>query len=146
MLAPLHLQPTTKQLRQFGFIAVVAFAVLGGGVHWKGGLFGLDFGESTKAVTYAFWVAGGLSALFSLVWPAANRPLYTILSLVAFPIGWVVSHAVLAFLFFGLLTPLALFFRLIGRDALARTWDPDRKSYWVDMPQQPSRRDYFRQF
>lgn len=146
MLAQLNLQPTTKQLRQFGFIAVIAFAVLGGVVHWKGGLFGLDFGESAQAVTYAFGIAGGLSALFSLVWPAANRPLYTILSLVAFPIGWVVSHAVLAFLFFGILTPLALFFRLTGRDSLERSWEPNRKSYWVDMRPPRDNRDYFRQF
>ncbi len=146
MLAQLNLQPTTKQLRQFGFIAVVAFAVLGGVVHWKGGLFGFDFGESTPAVTYAFWVAGGLSALLSFVWPKANRPLYTILSLVAFPIGWVVSHAVLAFLFFGILTPLALLFRLIGRDSLERSWETNRKSYWVDMRPPRDNRDYFRQF
>ena len=146
MLAQLNLQPTTRQLRQFGFIGVIAFAVLGGVVQWKGGLFGLDFGESQKTVTHALWLAGGLSALFSFVWPAANRPLFTALSLIAFPIGWVVSHVVLAFLFFGILTPLALFFRLVGRDALARTWDPDQKSYWVDMPPQPEHRDYFRQF
>ena len=146
MLAQLNLQPTTRQLRQFGFIGMIAFAVLGGVVQWKGGLFGLDFGELQKTVTRSLWLAGGLSALFSFVWPAANRPLYTVLSLVAFPIGWMVSHIVLAFLFFGILTPLALFFRLVGRDALSRTWDPAQKSYWVDMPPQPEHRDYFRQF
>ncbi len=146
MLAQLNLQPTTKQLRQFGVIAVVAFGVLGGVVQWKGGLFGFDFGESKKTVVYAFWLAGGLSGLFSFVWPAANRPLFTTLSLVAFPIGWIVSHVVLAFLFFGILTPLALFFRLMGRDPLTRSWEPHQRSYWVDMPPPPNNRDYFRQF
>ena len=35
--------------------------------------------------------------------------------IVAFPIGWAVSHIMLAALFYGLFTPVALVFRTIGR-------------------------------
>ena len=146
MLAQLNLRPTTSQLRQFGFIAFVAFGVLGGVVLWRGGLFGLGFGASAPWVAYGLWSLGIVSAAFSIVWPAANRPLFTLLSLLAFPIGWVLSHIILAILFFGILTPLALFFRLIGRDPLTRSWEPQRGSYWVDLPASTDKRDYFRQF
>ncbi len=68
------------------------------------------------------------------------------LSVVAFPIGFVVSHVVLAVLFFGILTPVGLTLRLLGRDLLDRGFEREKKSYWVDLPQSIQKRDYFRQF
>ena len=149
MLVELNLNPDAKQLRQFGFIALGAFAVIGAVVLWRGGLFGLSFGEATQSVAYVLWGLGIMSALFSLLWPLANRALFVALVVLTFPIGLVVSHVVLALLFFGILTPVALLFRLIGRDALERKLDRERESYWTDLPEAPENidaKDYFRQF
>jgi hypothetical protein len=68
------------------------------------------------------------------------------LSLLAFPIGFLLSHVVLVVLFFGVLTPVGLLLRLLGHDLLSRGFEKDRKSYWVDLPETTERRDYFRQF
>jgi len=57
-----------------------------------------------------------------------------------------VSHVVLALLFFGILTPVALFFRLTGRDPLTRRFEPERESYWTDLSETIETKDYFRQF
>ena len=146
MLVKLDLHPDRKQLRQFGFIALAAFGLLGGVVLWKGGLFGTSFGDSGPAVAYALWGVGVLSAIFSAVWPKANRPLFVALSVLAFPIGWALSHVVLAVMFYGVLTPVALLFRVIGRDPLTRKFEPDKKTYWVDLPEITEKKDYFRQF
>ena len=149
MLVQLNLNPNAKQLRQFGFIALGAFSVIGAVVLWRGGLFGLSFGEATPSVAYGLWGLGIISALFSLLWPPANRPLFVTLIVLTFPIGLVVSHVVLAVLFFGILTPVALFFRLIGRDPLERKFDRERESYWTDLAEVPAAnvtKDYFRQF
>lgn len=146
MLVQLNLKPATKQLRQFGFVALVAFGVIGAVVIWRGGLFGLDFGEAAYRVAYVFWAVGIASAIFSLVLPNANRALFVALIVLTYPIGVVVSHLVLALLFFGILTPVALLFRVIGRDPLARIFEPDRKSYWSDVPEVTETKDYFRQF
>ncbi len=61
------------------------------------------------------------------------------------PIGFVVSFILLAAFYFLLLTPVALVFRLIGRDALGRRFDAVAPSYWV--PHKPSEdmRRYFHQ-
>ena len=64
---------------------------------------------------------------------------------ITYPIGWVVSHVVLAVLFLGVFTPVAVLFRLIGRDALARRRPPDRATYWLPMPAPDDVRSYFRQ-
>ena len=146
MLVQLNLKPDPKQLRQFGFIALGAFAVIGAVVLWRGGLFGLSFGEAARPTAYVLWALGVISAVFSLALPEANRPLFVALVVVTFPIGFIVSHMVLALLFFGILTPVALFFRLTGRDPLARRFEPSRESYWSDLPEVTDTKDYFRQF
>jgi hypothetical protein len=66
--------------------------------------------------------------------------------MLAFPIGFVVSHVVLAVLFFGVLTPVGLILRLLGRDPLQRHFESDKKSYWADLPDSIPQGDYFRQF
>jgi polyferredoxin len=146
MIVKLDLKPSSRQLQQFGWFALIAFSALGALAFFRGSLFGMALGAAAKPLAYGLWGLAAASALFSLLAPAANRPLFILLSLVAFPIGLVVSHVVLGFLFFGILTPLGLFFRLIGRDRLERRFEPQRESYWVDAAPARKPEDYFRQF
>ena len=146
MLVQLNLRPEPRQLRQFGWVALVAFGLLGSMVLWRGGLFGASFGSGAGPVACALWALGAASALLSIVWPEGNRPLFVGLGVLAFPIGWVVSHVVLAILFFGVLTPVGLLFRLLSRDALERAFRPEMKSYWVDLREVTDESDYFRQY
>jgi hypothetical protein len=142
----LDLHPTASKLRQFGWTALVAFGLIGLALRVRGELFGLGFGAAGSSVACALWTLGALSGLFSLVWPRGNRPLYLALSIGSFPIGWVVSHVLLAVLFYGLLTPLGLLFRVLGRDPLERRFSPEETSYWRDLPETNDNEDYFRQF
>ncbi len=145
-LVNLDLRPGVKQLRSFGFIALAAFGLLGTLIYWKGSFFGIQLGEATRGVAFTFWGIAVLSALFSLVYPRANHPLYVVLSLVAYPIGFVVSHVIMAFLFYVVITPVGLVFRLIGRDPLHRRFDPQAESYWEPHVPRKQKRSYFRQF
>jgi hypothetical protein len=146
MLIALNLRPGRRELRQFGFVALAAFGFLGAVILWKGGLFHVSFGSAARPVAFTVWGAGALSALLSIVWPEGNRPLFVGLSVIAFPIGWVLSHLVLAILFYGILTPVGLLFRILGRDPLERPFRKDMRSYWVDLPEVTDEKDYFRQF
>jgi len=49
-------------------------------------------------------------------------------------------------MFYGVFTPVALVFRLIGRDALSRRRRPDLDSYWQPKPPAAGPRSYFKQF
>jgi hypothetical protein len=131
MLISLKLRPSKRQLQQFGWIAAAAFPALS---------FLLGRGH------LPFFALGASSFAFSLLWPRGNRPLFVAMSLVSYPIGFVVSHAALAVLFFGILTPVGVLFRLLGRDPLARRFEPGKPSYWVELPKIASKKDYFRQF
>lgn len=95
----------------------------------------------------ALWLAAVIGRLLGLVRPQWMRPAFLGLTLLTFPIGWVVSNVVLALLYFGVFTPVALIFRLIGRDALKRTLDRQAPTYWE--PYQPGAggmRRYLRPF
>jgi hypothetical protein len=52
----------------------------------------------------------------------------------------------LAGVFYGLLTPLGLLFRLLGRDALDRSWRSDHDSYWQEKSAAENSRRYLQQY
>jgi len=47
-------------------------------------------------------------------------------------LGRIVSPLVLAVIFFGVFTPVGALMRLFGRDAMARRFAPERKTYWLE--------------
>jgi hypothetical protein len=64
---------------------------------------------------------------------------------IAMPIGWVVSKVLLGAVFYLVLTPIAVLFRLIKRDALARRLNPDAKSHWIEREQTTDPKRYWYQ-
>lgn len=121
----LDLQPKDAQLRQFAWVSLIGFPLIGWALlHWK-------FGLSTTTA----WVLTGIGVAvwaLGMVSTKAIKPVFVGLMLVAVPIGIALSTAVLGLLYFGLFTPVALFFRLTGRDKLHRRLDPTATSYWVE--------------
>lgn len=136
-------KPSVKKLREFGWIAVGGFGLIGLVVAWKTGAFE---GEAGFLAPQILWGVGVLCGVLALVFPAGLRPIYLILTAVALPIGLVVSNVLLALLFYGLFTPIALVFKLKGRDELHRKWDKSAASYWVKTPGRRPAEDYYRQF
>ncbi|MBP7049399.1 MAG: hypothetical protein KBE65_00125 [Phycisphaerae bacterium] len=123
-LMEIEWHPSGRQLRVFGVSGLAASILAALILHFAWGL---------AAIWMLAVVAAG-AAIFacSLLSPAATRVLYVGLTLVAMPIGLVVSFILLAAFYFLLLTPLAMIFRLIGRDSLCRKYEPDIESYWVE--------------
>ena len=143
----LDLNPDRKTLKQFGFIALGAFCGLAALVSWRGGLFGFDFGAAASSVVGGMLGLGLLSALLSVLRPEANRPLWVVLVCISFPIGFLLSHLALGLLFFGIITPIGILFRLFRRDLLRLKMDPAAESYWIECSS--TRRGterYFKQF
>jgi hypothetical protein len=145
-LIEVDLRPPLKNLRVFGWAAVVVFGGLGVLVHLTGGLPFWKFPGAAPTVAVVLWSLAGLSGLFSLAAPALNRPLYVFLILLSVPIGLVVSYAVLIVLFYGIMTPLGILFRLFGRDALKRRFVGEAKTYWEPHVAPAGVDRYFKQF
>ena len=71
--------------------------------------------------------------------------IYVLLALVTRPIGWALSHLIIAVLFYALITPLGLLRRLLGRDPLALRAAPGADSYWAQRPPPDDGSSYLRQ-
>ena len=97
-------------------------------------------------VVMTFAALGTIAALFSLVAPRANRVLYVGLTLLAFPIGFVLSYVIMGTLFFLIIGPIAVLFRLLGRDPMQRGYDPKASTYWLKAPQARDKESYFHQY
>jgi hypothetical protein len=144
-LIKLNLDPDRATLRGFGFVALLAFAALAL-CAWQRALMFAALPDSANWVAPLLAAVGACSALCSVVAPRANRPLYVTLSLLGYPVGLLLSHLIMALLFFGLLAPIALLFRALGRDPLQRRFDRSATSYWTAHAKARSKEDYFRQY
>jgi hypothetical protein len=131
----IQFSPSDRTLRQFAGLFLLVF----------GGLAAIEAivrHRPQLAVVYA--VLALVVGSVGLVAPRAVRFVYIGWSVVAFPIGWLVSTVVLGVLFYGVFTPIGLAFRAAGRDVLARR-RTDVDSYWRPKMAAQSSREYFRQ-
>jgi hypothetical protein len=90
--------------------------------------------------------AGGLIWISGLVSLKLTRYIFVTMTLITLPIGFVVSLILMGVFYFGLITPVALVFRLIGRDVLCRRFDPGAPTYWIDHQQTTNMERYFQRF
>ncbi len=136
-VAKINLNPNEKVLGQFAefgmfFLGLVAAPLM---VY-----------RERMTLAIVFWAAAILLRLISLVKPSWVKPIFITLSVITFPIGWAISHLALALIYYGVFTPIALFFRLTGRDALNRKFDPDAETYWEPYNPDSGPARYLRQF
>jgi len=129
--------PSPKQLRLF---AVLLAALLAGVGVWC-------FAPETSRVAPSLWlVVAAVVGVTGLVCPRAVRGIYVVWMVAAFPIGWLVSHLLLAAVFFLVITPIGLILRLIGYDPLQRRFDRAAKTYWQPRENRSDTARYFKQY
>jgi hypothetical protein len=145
-LVEIDFNPNTKTLRQFGVIAFVGFSVLAALAYYEKLVFSFGLGEARMPLVMTFAGLGTIALLFSLVAPKANRILYIGLTLLAFPIGFVLSYLIMGTLFFLVIGPIAILFRVFGRDSMHRGYDPSAPSYWQAAEPARDKESYFHQY
>jgi len=118
--------PRLPILRQFGWIGLLGFPLIAVVMlsQW--------FGWQPNLAVYILFGLGAVSGLLAMISPRALLPIYVLMMLIAIPIGFVISIVLLRLIYYLLFTPMALWFRIRGRDTMNRRLDPDRDSYWQD--------------
>jgi hypothetical protein len=130
-------EASPRALRQFAAAWLIFISAIGAQQYFLRGRHTLGMACFVAAVV--FGIAG-------LIKPSGIRWLFVALMTVAFPIGWLVSQLMLAAMFYLVLTPVALIFRLMGRDVLQRKPDPSCSSFWLPKRTPTDVRSYFRQY
>jgi hypothetical protein len=128
--------PSRKELRQFGFLCLVFFGGLAAW-RWHGG--GVDL--AVQVLAAAALVGGALGAAA----PQLLKWVFVGWIIAVFPIGWTISHLLLGFIYFAVLTPIGMVLRAMGHDPMNRAFDRRASSYWTAHETAPVAR-YFRQF
>lgn len=128
--------PSRRELAWFGWLLPIFTALLGLLTWWR---------ASLDAASWIWWIGGALSAVVFLV-PPLRRPIYVGWMLAVFPIGWVISHTVLAAIYYLVFTPIGLLMKLVGYDPMHRRREPEAKTYWVERAPTAGVGRYFRQF
>ena len=137
-IVQINRDPSRRQLNQFGFVWL-GFVALFGVIAW--------FKLGSPGLARGLWLAAVLVPVVGWSVPAFMRLVFVGMSYLAWPIGFVVSHLVLAAVFYLVLTPIGLIMRLFGYDPMRRGFDREAASYWVERPAAAAEpRRYFRQF
>lgn len=112
---------TRKELRQFGLLVGAVFTVIG--------LWPLVFrGEPLR-----LWAVGigGLLIAFGGILPQVLRPVHTGWMWIGHILGWVNTRILLGIVFYALVTPIGLVFRLMGKDTMRRAFAESSTTYRV---------------
>ena len=109
--------------RSFGLTFAAVFGILAGLGVWRGWMGG--------TLWWYFLAASLVFLLVSFLAPGILRPLNRVWMAFGAFLHKVVSPIMLGVIYFVVMTPVALFFKLKGRDELRRKYDPAAKSYWI---------------
>lgn len=132
--ASIDRNPSLRTLASLALTFAVAAAVIGFELRSRGQ------GELALRV----WAGGGLAAVLALV-PPIGRWLYVGWMGFGIALGTVTSPIVLGVLYLVLFVPVALVFRVTGRDLLGLKKAP-RDSYWEPYPEADDPARYVKQY
>jgi Saxitoxin biosynthesis operon protein SxtJ len=142
-LVPIDWFPTASKLTRFGYLSacfIIAFGWLAAHGHRP---FGVDIGRSGAL---AFYASGAAVFLLSTITPRVLLLLYVPLVALSSPIGYVLSYVVLGVVFFGIMLPIGLLLRRIGREPIRQGSAVDVATYWLSSRPPRVKEDYFRQY
>jgi len=122
MLIDINKNPSHREIRQTGAFFLGGFLLI---ALWF-------FIYRDAGVARMIVLASLLPGLWMIVLPGYARPVYLAWMYFGYAMGRFMSPFFLGIVYFGIFTPMALIFRLIGRDALRlRRGATRQESYWV---------------
>ncbi|HWY40246.1 MAG TPA: SxtJ family membrane protein [Chthoniobacterales bacterium] len=130
------LKTGVRDLRKFGLTVGGAFVLLG-----------ILLLLRHRSSYPSFLGAGAVLTAFGAIWPRALKYVYIAWMALAFTLGFVMSNVILALFFFLFVTPIGLLARLFQKDFLARRWDKQAATYWIERANEKrTAQTYERQF
>lgn len=111
-----------KDSRNFGLLVGGVFSVIG---LWPALVRGLDL---------RLWavVVGGLLVVGGVISPTLLSPFYKVWMRVGHVLGWINTRILLSIVFYVIVTPIAILFRLMGKDTMRQAFSEGSPTYRVD--------------
>lgn len=107
--------------RAFGLVFCAVFVVVG-----------LWLLTTSKAPSWWAFALAAVFALLAVTRPRTLAPLNRVWAAFGLMLHKLISPLLMGVIFFGVVTPIGLFMRLIGKDVLKLRWRADVDSYWIE--------------
>jgi ABC-type uncharacterized transport system permease subunit len=137
-LIEINKNPSPSQLRRFAYIWFPLFLIFVASAVFRK--------TQSWAAVEVMGTAAAVAIILGCVRPALTKWIFIGMMYATYPIGWVVSHIVMALIYFLVFTPMGLVMRAFGRDPLNRSFDREVKSYWLLRSGARPATSYLRQF
>lgn len=135
-LIELNLDPTGRELKWFGAVALAFFGLIGLVV----------YAAELHAVASALWSIGIVFFLVYYAVPPARIVLYRGWLKLFHPLGWVIAHVLFGFIYFVVVTLIGFALRLARYDPLQLRRPKGADTYWAKHDAETDSSRYFRQF
>lgn len=133
-LIEINWSPSHRQLRQFGWLCLIALPLLGW--LWQASPTGIAmlFGIAFLVVALAYWQ------------PRIIRPLFVGIMVLTAPIGMIAGEFSMLLIYVVIFLPISLIFRIVRRDALQLRIDREAESYWQGKTEPKDVASYYRRY
>ena len=75
-------------------------------------------------------IVGIILCVTSLILPVILQPFYFVWMTFAVIMGWIMTRVILSLVFYGIITPIGLFSRLVGKEFLNLKLNKTENTYW----------------
>ena len=114
-----HIKSSDRDLRKFGFLVGGVFAAISLYFLWRG----RDVWEWLFGVGAVLIFGGG-------AYPALLKPFQKAWMTLGIILGWIMTHLILALLFYCIVTPLGILARLFSKKIFDKRFRTRAASYW----------------
>jgi hypothetical protein len=114
--------PPMKELRNFGLLVGGVFSVIG---LWPWLVYGYEVRLWAFTTGALLMACGGLA-------PSSLTYVYHAWMWVGHILGWINTRILLGLVFYGLITPIAIVFRMLGKDTMRQAFSAASSSYRVN--------------
>ncbi len=130
-------EPTRGELRFFGILLLAFGGLVGGLVQYSSGSWtaAVVIWSMSLRLCVTYYRVAALQPFMFRAWMAAF-----------YPLGWLISHALLGTVYYLVITPIGIVMRVSGRDPLRREMDRAVTTYWTPFTPPEEAKRYFQQF
>ena len=114
-----NIKSKKNDIRNFGLIigaVLIAIVML---LFWK-----------EKQSYHILMTVGVVLCVTSLILPVILKPFYFAWMTFAVILGWIMTRVILSLVFYGIITPIGLFSRLVGKEFLNLKLNKTENTYW----------------
>jgi hypothetical protein len=127
-----NLRTDLKELQKFAITLFFALGILGALILWRKG-----------GIGFLFWGIAALFLLVGLIRPVLLGSTYRGWMTMAMWMGFVMTHFILALMYYLVFTPVGVVMWLLGKDPLKIKFRKDANSYWIKRQQTELQRETY---